>query len=176
MSERSCSPFLPWHHSAAPSTSALQAGDWLVGSTQTVIKWLISSAWLVCKCYSQQKQQQGPNPGVGICQKWVKIIRGHWRNTYSWVRKEQHLWPEDDIQLNTSICPLEKFDPSNRINSWFAASYSVETTDSYLPMTLPVVTMPASSVESIVPSALLLPSPLGATNYDRQWDRHSLKP
>lgn len=61
-----------------------------------------------------------------------------------------------DIQLSASICSLEKLDPYNRISSWFTASYSVETTDSYSLMTLPIVMTPTSSVKLIVGRALVL--------------------
>lgn len=69
--------------------------------------------------------------------------------------------------MNTFICPLEKFDPYNRINSWFTVSYSIETTDSFLPMTLPIVMTSTPSVKSIV-ACCGSPGPLGAANYEKQ--------
>ena len=79
-----------------------------------------------------------------------------WRNSYSCVGEEAVFVTGGDIQLSTSLWPLEKLDPYNRINSWFTASYSVETTDSYLLMTLPIVMTPTSSVKLIVGRALVL--------------------
>lgn len=80
----------------------------------------------------------------------------HWRNTYSWAGEEAVFVTRGDVQLSASICSLEKLDPYNRINSWFTASYSVETTDSYLLMTLPIVMTPTSSVKLIVGRPLVL--------------------
>lgn len=142
-------------HNTAPSTSAPQAGDWMVGPTKTVIKWLISLAWLICKGYSQQ-HPAGPQLQSGYLSKWVKIIRGLWRNTYSWVGEGQCLWPKDSVQLSTSICPLEKCDPHRRINSWLSVSNSAETTNLCQPMALPIVMMPKSLATSILPPAQLL--------------------
>lgn len=146
-----------------PSTSAPRAGT---GETN----WLISLTWLICKGYSQ-RYPAGPQLQSGYLSKWVKLIRGLWRNTYSCVGEGQRLWPKDSIQLNTSICPLEKRDPRSRINSWLTVSYSAETTNFCLPRTLPIVMMPKSLATSILLPTLVLRSPCAA-NYDKMRQKH----
>lgn len=80
-----------------------------------------------------------------------------------------------DIQLNTSICPLGTFDPHNRINSRFMASYSVEPTGSYPPTTSIIVMTPTLSVKSMAPCSGS-PGPFDAANENGQWDRSSFIP
>lgn len=78
-----------------------------------------------------------------------------------WVRRGAVFVPtEATLNRALSICPLEKLDLNNRINSWFTASYSVETTDSSLPRTLLMMMTPTSSAQSIVALALVLQGPL----------------
>lgn len=101
MSEGSRSPLPSLTSTVQPPPIVPTGWDWAVGSTQTMIKWLISLAWLACKGSSQKQQQQGPNSSVGVCQNWVKIIGDHWRNTYSRVGEEPCLWPE--VILNWTL-------------------------------------------------------------------------
>lgn len=160
MREGSCSPLLPSLPSRTQPSPPRPHG---LGTGET--NWLISLTWLLCKGYSQ-RYPAGPQLQSGYLSKWVKIIRGLWRNTYSYVGEGQRLWPKDSIQLNTSICPLEKCDPHSRINSWLTVSYSAETTNFCLPRTLPIVMMPKSLATSILLPALVLRSPCAA-NYDK---------
>lgn len=150
-------------------------GAWAVGSTQTVITWLIASAGLLCKGHSQQEQQRGPSSAVGICQNWVKIIRDHWSNTYPWGSSGVVTW--GDIRSNTSICPLEEADPYNRINSWSTASYSINR-DHRLISARDLANCNNARIPGQgdrAPSSGS-PAPLGAASHESQSDRSSPKP
>lgn len=60
------------------------------GPTQTVIKWLIPLAWLICKGYPQRHPAE-PQLQSGYLSKGVKIIRGLGGNTYKWGRRRAML-------------------------------------------------------------------------------------
>ena len=103
---RSHSPLLSWLSMVQPPRLTWRAGGRVVGFMQTMIKWLISFAWHACEGYSPRQQQQGPNSAVGTCQKWVRIIRDHWRKAYSVGRREAAFVPRGDIQLHTFHLPF----------------------------------------------------------------------